>query len=729
MKTLVLAEKPSVARELARVLGCHTKGKGYMEGPKYVVTWALGHLVTLAEPEDYDTKYKTWRLEDLPMLPGKMKLKVIKQTSHQFHVVKNLMKRGDLGELIIATDAGREGELVARWIMEEAKWKKPFKRLWISSQTDAAIKEGFAKLKPGPAYNNLYDSAVCRAEADWLIGLNVTRALTTKYNAQLTAGRVQTPTLAIIVQREEEIKKFVPKDYWTVRADFGEYFGDWRDAANQGRLFDQARAEALKAKVKGAKGQITELKVESKSEPPPLAYDLTELQRDANKKFGFSAQKTLSTLQGLYERHKLVTYPRTDSRYLTTDIVPTLPDRLKAIAFGEYAALVKPLLPKPRHITKRLVDDSKVTDHHAIIPTDQFVQLGALDADERKLYDLIIRRFIAVLYPPVKYDRITLITTVEGEKFYSRGKVIREPGWKAVYGKETDQEQGENDDALPEQVLQSQKKGDLKQVKDCKVAKSQTRPPARYTEATLLSAMESPGKFIEDEELREAVKQSGLGTPATRAEIIEKLVHTDYIERRGKELVPTSKGMQLINLVSAELRSPELTARWERKLSEIARGAGDKGQFMAGIRDYTVKIVKDVTVSANTFKADNISRVKCPDCGRYMLTIKGKKGKMLVCPDRECGHRQAAEKQASHFRCPQCKKRMVILEKQSGRVVRCPNCSFTEKLEDFKAELQSAKNSGRVNKKMIDTYSDKEALGTNLGDLLKAALQQTGGDE
>jgi DNA topoisomerase-3 len=728
MKSLVLAEKPSVAREIARVLGCHTKGKGYIEGPKYVVTWALGHLVTLAEPEDYDVKYKTWRPEDLPMLPGKMKLKVIRQSSHQFHAVRNLMKRGDISELIIATDAGREGELVARWIMEEAKWKKPFKRLWISSQTDAAIREGFAKLKPGPAYNNLYESAVCRAEADWLIGLNVTRALTTKYNAQLTAGRVQTPTLAMIVQREKEIKSFVPKDYWTVRSDFGDYFGDWRDASGQGRIFDQARAEALKVKVGGAQGQITDLKVESKSEPAPLAYDLTELQRDANRRFGFSAQKTLSTLQGLYERHKLVTYPRTDSRYLSSDIVPTLPGRLKSIAVGEYAVLVRPLLNKPLNVTKRLVDDSKVTDHHAIIPTDQFVQLSSLEPDERKLYDLIVRRFIAVLYPPVKYDRITLVTTAAGEQFYSRGKVVKEPGWKAVYGKGADQEQDEKEDALPEQTLQAQKKGDLKPVKDCKVLKSQTKPPARYTEATLLSAMESPGKFIDDGELREAVKQSGLGTPATRAEIIEKIINTDYVERRGKELVPTSKGIQLIDLVSAELRSPELTAKWEQSLSEIARGVGDSGRFMTGIRNYTVKIVKDVLTSANTFRADNISRVKCPGCGQYMVTVKGKKGRMLVCPDRACGHRQPAEAQLSNFRCPQCKKRMAVVEKQSGRMVRCSNCGFTEKIDTFRAGLQAGRSGGRVNKKLIDTFSDKEAIGTNLGDLLKAALQQ-GKDE
>jgi len=723
MKSLVLTEKPSVAREIARVLGCQNKGKGYIEGPKYVVTWALGHLVTLAEPEDYDKKYKTWRLEDLPMLPNRMKLKVIRQTGQQFQAVRNLMKRADIRELIIATDAGREGELVARWIMVEGQWKKPFKRLWISSQTDAAIKQGFAHLKPGPDYDKLYNSAVCRAEADWLIGLNVTRALTTKYNAQLNAGRVQTPTLAMMVHREDEIRKFVPKDYWTVRADFGDYFGDWQDTKNQGRIFDENRAEILRDKVTGALGQVKEVRVDQKSESAPLAYDLTELQRDANRKYGFSAQKTLSTLQALYERHKLVTYPRTDSRYITSDIVPTLTGRLKSVAVAEYAPLVRQILAKPLKVTKRLVDDSRVSDHHAIIPTDEGVVLSALDADERKIYDLIVKRFLAVLYPPYKYDRVTLITAVEGENFFSRGKTVTDWGWKAVYGKADAADDQGKEDALPDQILQAHNKGNQKKVKECRLLKSQTKPPARYTEATLLSAMESPGKFVEDEELREALKQGGLGTPATRAEIIEKLIHADYVERRGKELVPTGKGIQLINLVSSDLRSPELTAKWEQTLSEIARGKASRTKFMEGIREYTVKLVKEVAASEIKFKADNISRVKCPKCGQYLLTVKGKKGKMLVCPDRECGHRESEGPKASHFRCPQCHKKMPILETQTGTVVRCSNCGFSEKLAVFKEGLNSTKNSGRVNKKLIDAYSDKESLGTNLGDLLKAALK------
>ena len=689
MKSLVLAEKPSVAREIARVLNCNVKSKGYIEGSRYVVTWALGHLVTLAEPEDYDKKYKQWRLEDLPMVPEQMKLKVIRQTSQQYQVVKNLMSRPDIGELVIATDAGREGELVARWIMKLGNWKKPFKRLWISSQTDAAIREGFARLKPGAEYNNLYDAAVCRAEADWLIGLNVTRALTCKFNAQLTAGRVQTPTLAMIVQREEEIKKFVPVDYWTLRADFGDYFGDWRGKEGN-RLFDYARAEALLSKLKEHSGKITEARRESKSEPSPLAYDLTELQRDANRRLGYSAQKTLGILQDLYERHKLVSYPRTDSRYITSDIVPTLPARLKSIAVGSYAEPAKQLLQKPLNLSKRFVDDSKVSDHHALIPTEQPVKLADLNAEEKNIYDLIVRRFLAVLYPPFRYDQLTLVTTVNGESFYSRGKVVKDKGWRAVAANQADREDGK-EEALPEQTLTRLTKGEERPVKSMKANKAKTKPPARYNEATLLSAMESPGKFIDDEELRETMKGSGLGTPATRADIIEKLLYTNYIERNGKELVPTSKGMQLINLVAPELRSPELTAKWEQSLTNIARGKGSKIQFISGIRKNTVELVRSVAADTSSYKADNISRTKCPACGKYMLLVNGKRGRMLVCQDRNCGHRQP--------------------EKESG------------------FGFGSSKRASQMNQKLIAQYSDQEAIGTNLGDLLKQALAKEDRDK
>ena len=690
MKALVLAEKPSVAREIARVLNCQVKNKGYLEGQRHVVTWALGHLVALAEPEDYDDKYKQWRLEDLPMLPEKMKLKVIRQTSHQFQVVRGLMMRPDIGEMVIATDAGREGELVARWVMKLGNWKKPFKRLWISSQTDAAIREGFARLRPGAEYNNLYDAAVCRAEADWLIGLNVTRALTCKFNAQLSAGRVQTPTLAMIVQREEEIKSFVPVDYWTIRADFGDYFGDWRGKEGN-RIFDYARVEDLLGKLKGHAGKITDLRRENKSEPPPLAYDLTELQRDANRRFGYSAQKTLGLLQDLYERHKLVTYPRTDSRYISSDLAPTLPDRLKAVAAGPYAGPARQLLQRPLSLSKRFVDDGKVSDHHAVIPTEQPLNLASLGAEEKNLYDLVVRRFLAVLYPPFRYEQITLVTTVSGESFYSRGKLVKDQGWREVAKNLAGREEEKEEDNLPDQTLTSLSKGEERQAKSIKANKAKTRPPARYNEATLLSAMESPGKFIEDEDLREAMKGSGLGTPATRAEIIEKLINTFYVERSGKELVPTSKGIQLIKLVAPELKSPDLTARWEQSLTDIARGRGSKDEFIRGIRENTLKLVRSVAADNSVYKADNISKTKCPACGKYLLLVKGRRGGMLVCQDRGCGHRQP--------------------EKQN-------DLGFT-----------SSRRASRENQQLIARYSDQSAIGSSLGDLLKEALAKENGDK
>lgn len=685
MKSLVLAEKPSVAREIARVLKCSNKQKGYIEGSHYVVTWALGHLVTLAEPDDYDVKYKQWRLEDLPMLPEKMKLKVIKQTSHQYQVVKNLMNRGDISDLVIATDAGREGELVARWIMEQARWKKPFKRLWISSQTDAAIMDGFRQLKPGRDYDNLYAAAVCRAEADWLIGLNVTRALSCKYNAQLTAGRVQTPTLAMIVQRENEIKNFQPVDYWTIRADFGDYYGDWRDNKNQGRIFDAARAEAIVNKIKNKNGIIQDIKKEIKSDPPPLAYDLTELQRDGNRRLGWSAQKTLSVLQSLYEVHKVVTYPRTDSRYITKDIVPTLPMRLQAMQTGPYIEYIRPLLSQKIQPGKRFVDDSKVTDHHAIIPTEQRLNLASLSVDEKKLYDLIARRFLAVLYPPYRYEQTTIKTVVEGESFVSRGKVVKDAGWRAL-NSHTQEKEDEKEEKLPEQMLKEQRQGDHKKVENCRLNKAKTKPPARYSEATLLTAMESPGKYIEDEELREVMKGSGLGTPATRAEIIEKLFNTFYIERQGKEIVPTTKGIQLIELVPPSLRSPELTALWEQQLTDISRGKSSKGKMIVSIRNDAGEMVKTVVQSSTEYKPTNVSKSKCPLCGQNMLLVNTRQGKMLVCQDRNCGHRQP--------------------EKQPDTDIFSKN-----------------KNKERINPRLMAQYSDKKELGQSLGDKFKEALQ------
>ncbi len=689
MKSIVLAEKPSVAKEIARVLNCNKKGNGYFEGPKYVVTWALGHLVTLAEPAAYDQKYKEWRMEDLPMLPEKMKLTVMKQTSHQFRTVTQLMKRNDMGEFIIATDAGREGELVARWIIKLGGWRKSIKRLWISSQTDLAIRQGFAQLKPGQDYYNLFQAAVCRAEADWLIGLNVTRALTTKFSAQLSAGRVQTPTLFMIIEREKEIESFVPRDYWTVEADFGDYFGTWRTKEGNSRIFSQERALQILEKTKNRGGIIINVQLQNQSEPPPLAYDLAELQRDANRRYGFSAQRTLSVLQGLYERHKLVTYPRTDSRYITTDMVDTLPQRLKAMAVGPYAALAKPLMQSKPAPGKRLVNNSKVTDHHAIIPTEQPLDLTKLENDERKLYDLIARRFLTVLYPPFKYEMTNIVTLVNGERFFSKGKVVKDPGWRKVTTPVTDSDDDDKD-RLPEQSLTHQRKGAKKPANDCKLKKSKTKPPARYNEATLLTAMENPGKFIDDVKLREAVKGSGLGTAATRAEIIEKLIYTNYIERMGKDLHPTSKGKQLIGLVPAALKSPALTAQWEMRLARIALGKENNHKFLADIRDNASELVSGVRADTSTFKQDNLTKKKCPMCQKFMLIINAKRGRTYVCSDPSCGHRE-------------------------------------EEGKDDNQNFRRSKHEGRKNKAMISKFSDnkKKAQGVaTMGDLFEAALKK-----
>ncbi len=714
-KTLVLAEKPSVAKDLARVLGCNQNGNGFFSGKKYIVTWALGHLVTLADPEAYNKKYKTWNLEDLPMLPDKMQLVVIRETSRQFKTVSSIMNREDVDQLVIATDAGREGELVARWIIMKAGCRKPIKRLWISSQTDKAIKDGFNNLKPGREYDNLYMSAQCRAEADWLIGLNVTRALTCKYNAQLSAGRVQTPTLAMIVQREEEIKRFVPKDYWTVQAEVNGFTVRWQDRqSGQIRTFNREKAEGIVAKVKGKTGRITDVIRETKKELPPLAYDLTELQRDANKRYGFSAKKTLSIMQRLYETHKLVTYPRTDSRYLTQDIVPTLAERLKSIAVGPYAAIARTVLRGKINVTKRLVDDSKVTDHHAIIPTEQYVNLSDLNSEERSIYDLIVKRFIAVLYPPFEYEQTTIKVEVEGQQFYAKGKIIKSKGWKEVY--EGQHLEEDEDEEGGHQQLPDVRKGDAVKISSVKTINGKTKPPARYTEATLLTAMEHPGKFIDDAGLRETIEQaSGLGTPATRADIIEKLFDTFYVERNGKEIVPTSKGIQLIDLVPDDLKSPELTARWEQELQLISKGKADAKAFIKEMKTYATQLVSTVIRSAKTYRHDNLTRERCPECGKYMLDVKGKKGKMLICSDRECGYRKKVS-QVTNARCPECHKKMEIRGEGDNKSFYCV-CGYRERLDAFqkrKAQQVSQKDV----RKFLSRQKTEDNINTALADAL-----------
>lgn len=715
-KTLILTEKPSVARDIAKVLKCNQKGNGFLSGQKYIITWALGHLVTLATPEIYNKRYKTWNIEDLPMLPKKMELVVIKQTSKQFGVVKNLMHRNDVDELVIATDSGREGELVARWIILKAGFRKPIKRLWISSQTDKAIKDGFANLKPAKNYDNLFYSAQSRSEADWLVGLNVTRALTCKFNAQLSAGRVQTPTLAMIVERENEIKKFAPKDYWSITAGFKGFTVKWQDKVSANtRIFDKKKADDIISKVKGQSGQIIEVRKESKRELPPLAYDLTELQRDANKRYGYSAKQTLNIMQKLYESHKLVTYPRTDSRYITEDIVPTLIERLKSIAVGPYTKSVQSILRSKIVVTKRFVDNNKVSDHHAIIPTEQYVNLSSLNSEERNIYDLIVKRFIAVLNPPFEYEQTTVKVDAKGEMFYAKGKIVKSLGWKSVYdgyGKVEDDDEDDTSQSLPEVA-----KGLKSELTFVKAVNSKTKPPARYTEATLLSAMEHPEKHVKNKALKEALESSsGLGTPATRADIIEKLFNTFYVERRGKEIYPTSKGIQLIDIVPSDLKSPELTGKWEQQLSLISKGKTNSATFVAEMRNYATKLVRDVIASNAVFKHDNVTREKC-ECGKYLLEVNGKKGKMLVCPDRECGFRKLIS-QVSNARCPNCHKKMEIRGEGEKKSFYCA-CGHREKIDDFKK-----RKGEKVNKKEVSKFLKQQNKDDNINSALADALSK-----
>lgn len=678
-KALVLAEKPSVARDIARVLGAKRSADGFIEGDKYVITWALGHLVTLADPDAYDDKYKAWRLEDLPMLPEKMKLVVIKQTSKQFRTVSKLMGRADIDRLIIATDAGREGELVARWIMMKAHFKKPAFRLWISSQTDRAIKEGFSKLKPAREYDNLYYSAQARAEADWLVGLNVTRALTCRFNAQLSAGRVQTPTLALIVQREEEILAFKPKDFFTLQAVLKGFSATFRDGKNNTRFSDRAFVEGIQKSLTGKNATVSKLEKSAKKQAPPAAYDLTELQRDANKKFGYSAKQTLSLMQSLYERHKVLTYPRTDSCYITDDIVATIPERLRAIAQGPYQKAAMTLYRKPLCV-KYIVNNAKVTDHHAIIPTEQPANFSKLTFDERNIYDLVVKRFLAVLSEPCEYDEVKVTLNIGQKNFYARGKSMKKSGWREVYGSSSEDE--DEDAEIKSQSLPELREGMTLPVLNTKIITGKTRPPARYTEATLLSAMENPSKQIEDKKLKAIIETtSGLGTPATRADIIEKLFDNFSIERVGKEIHPTAKGKQLIKIVPPDLKSATLTAQWEQQLQNISRGTASMKKFIGEMREYASELVSTVIASNAQYTHDNMTKEKCPVCGKYLLEVNGKKGKLLVCQDRECGFRKGLT-QTTNARCPNCHKKLELRGEGEKKIFACV-CGYREKLSDF----------------------------------------------
>ena len=678
-KILVLAEKPSVGRDIARVLGCKNEKNGYIEGSKYIVTWALGHLVTLADPETYDKKYKSWEMNDLPILPKELKTVVIKKTSKQFNTVKAQLNRNDVDEVVIATDAGREGELVARWIIEKAHIKKPIKRLWISSSTDKAIKEGFTKLRDGRDYNNLYYSAIARAEADWIVGINATRALTTKYNASLSCGRVQTPTLAIISKREDEIRNIKPKDYYTLDVlteKGGSYLKlSWHDRNNSTSTFNKDKIEKIKKKVNNKDLKIVDVKKSNKKKYSPALYDLTELQRDANKIFGYSAKETLSIMQKLYEHHKVLTYPRTDSRYLTDDIVDTLKDRIKAVNTSEYSKVCMKLLKTKIKPNKSFVDNSKVSDHHAIIPTEERVFLGDLSDKERKIYDLVVKRFLSVLCPPFEYEQTTIKGVCEGETFTANGNKINKLGWRENYTVEDDETYGGIIDVNVGEVLN---------IESVKIESKKTNPPSYLNEATLLTEME----------------KNNLGTVATRADIIEKLFNSFFVEMKNKEIHITSKGRQLLDLAPADLKSPELTAKWEKTLTDISKGKSKKNDFINQMKNYSKTIVKEIKNSENKFKHDNLTRNKCPNCGKFMLEVNGKRGKMLVCEDRECNTRKLIS-QTTNARCPNCHKRLELKGEGEGKIFTC-SCGYREKLSSFNKRKSEEK--GKASKKDINKY-------------------------
>lgn len=704
MKSLVIAEKPSVGKDIARVLGCRQGGNGFLEGNAYIVTWALGHLVTLSDPEDYGDQWKDWKMETLPMLPEILKTEVIKKTSRQYNIVKSQLHRKDVGDIIIATDAGREGELVARWIIEKSGTKKPLKRLWISSVTDKAIKDGFAHLKNGHAYDHLYEAALARAEADWLVGLNASRALTIRHNAQLSCGRVQTPTLAIIRKQSDVIKNFKVQTFYQLTAVTDKLRLLWvNDQDKSYRTFDKEKAAQIKKAVDGKEGQVIQIAKQAKKSYSPALYDLTELQRDANRLYGFSAKETLNFMQRLYEYHKALTYPRTDSRYITQDMVDTLSERVKACRYPDFTAACAAILKSRITTNKSFVDNQKVTDHHAIIPTELSIRLNDLEYGERKIYELVIRRFLAVLMPPFEYEQTDVTVKIGDHSFAAKGRHVTSPGYRILYEAYDDENEGD----LKQQMLPTLNQGQRLKISAITITEGKTQPPAPFTEATLLSAMENPVKYMEstDPTLKKMLGETGgLGTVATRADIIEKLFNSFMMEKKGQHIYLTSKGRQVLELAPKALCSPELTARWEKKLSDIAAGRGKKQDFEAEIRSYTVEVVGEIKASSKTYKHDNITTKRCPECGKLLLEVNHKNGRMLVCQDRECSYRKSLSR-VTNARCPKCHKKMEMVGEGVGKLFSC-GCGFRESMEGF--EKRKAISGGNVSKKDVANYLNQQ---------------------
>jgi DNA topoisomerase-3 len=656
-KTLVIAEKPSVGRDLARVLpGPFAKHEGHLEGPEHVLTWAVGHLVQLAEPDEYDAKYKKWRMADLPIVPDKFKLVVRDERSKkQMSVVTQQLRRDDVDQVINACDAGREGELIFAYLYEKAGSSKPVQRLWLSSMTKAAMQRAFGELRPASEFAQLEAAARSRSESDWIVGMNATRAATIRlrssFDGAVSLGRVQTPTLAIITRREEEIRAFKPEAYWLVNAVFaadGErvYEGRYHDGAKP-RLPSAEVADAIVAAVRGKRGVITQLETKERRERAPLLYDLTSLQREANSRYGFTARRTLAAAQRCSEEHKVLTYPRTSSRYLTSDMVA----ELKPIAghvgaagrdYQAAAAYVQGLDMLP---LGRVVADDKVGDHHAIIPTNSTHNLDKHSDDDRRIYDMVARRFLAVFHPEAVFENTKVETTVgtAGEAggqhiFRTRGKVLIVPGWRGVYGELAGGgESADDDDEGRDQQLPKLVDREDVDTREVAATEKETKPPRRYSDASLLGAMETAGRLVDDDEMREAMKESGIGTPATRASIIERLIDVGYVERDARSLVATEKGLNVIRLLGEHpLTSPSMTGDWEQRLGRIERGEEKRDGFMADIAGFATSTVHELDAKLKDVRIPRANLGPCPICGNDI--VENRKG--FSCWSREdpgCG--------------------------------------------------------------------------------------------
>ena len=691
MKSVVLCEKPSVARDIARNLGAKNNKNGCLEGDKYIVTWALGHLVTLQTPDKYK-EFSDVSLENLPMIPKYMKTEIIKKTFKQYKIIETALNRKDVSEVIIATDAGREGELVARYILEKANCKKKVKRLWISSVTDKAIKDGFKNLKAGDDYLGLYYSGVARANADWLVGINASRALILKYNASLNCGRVQTPTLQMVFEREEKIKNFKPRDYYTfeavvdgIRFNCGE------------NEFDFSKAEKFVNDNKNKTINFDKVEVKIKTSIPKPLYNLTDIQQAASALFGLSPKQTLNIIQRLYESHKVLTYPRTDSRYLTTDMKNTLADRLRAIG-GDYKEITAKLLREKDFNTKRIINNSKVSDHHAIIPTEQKPNYMSLSDTELKIYNLVVKRFFENLLPDYKYEETSYSFKLDNKVFTAKSTKVIQLGFKELSRSEIEDKK----------ISFSTKEFSLDSLQ---YNKKQTTPPSYYTEGSLIYAMENPFEFVDDDNDRKILKQTnGIGTVATRADILEKLFTNDYLVLDNGRIKTTNKAKQLLNLVPKNLKSPSLTATWEKQLDNIAKNKLSKDKFLKDIKDYTRECILEIKDSQDKFKHDNISGKKCEECGSYMLEVDKKGTKMLKCSSPTCRNRKVISR-LTNLRCDNCHKKMTLFGSGENSTYRCVcGNSLKQKEVDKRIKNNKKDKASRVDMKK---YMKQESLENN----------------